>query len=68
MYLVGFGYVFSSPQLALAFTGAFVIISQIKINVTNAYAGSIAWSNFFSPSPTAIRAAWCGSSSMSRSR
>ena len=42
------GYVFSSPQLALAFTGAFVIISQIKINVTNAYAGSIAWSNFFS--------------------
>jgi CheY-like chemotaxis protein len=48
MYLVGFGYVFSSPQLALAFTGAFVIISQIKINVTNAYAGSIAWSNFFS--------------------
>ena len=39
---------FSSPQLALAFTGAFVIISQIKINVTNAYAGSIAWSNFFS--------------------
>jgi len=48
MYLVGFQYVLSSPQLALAFTGAFVIISQIKINVTNAYAGSIAWSNFFS--------------------
>ena len=45
---VGFQYVFSSPQLALAFTGAFVIISQIKINVTNAYAGSLAWSNFFS--------------------
>ena len=39
---------FSSPNVALAFTGAFVIISQIKINVTNAYAGSIAWSNFFS--------------------
>jgi signal transduction histidine kinase/CheY-like chemotaxis protein len=48
MYLVAFQYVVSSPQLALAFTGAFVIISQIKINVTNAYAGSIAWSNFFS--------------------
>ena len=48
MYLVAFGYVFSSPQVALAFTGAFVIISQLKINVTNAYAGSIAWSNFFS--------------------
>ena len=26
----------------------FVVISQLKINVTNAYAGSIAWSNFFS--------------------
>ena len=25
----------------------FVTLSQIKINVTNAYAGSIAWSNFF---------------------
>ena len=48
MYLVGFQHVFASPQMALAFTGAFVIISQLKINVTNAYAGSIAWSNFFS--------------------
>ena len=48
MYLVAFQYVFSSPSLALAFTGAFVIVSQLKINVTNAYAGSIAWSNFFS--------------------
>jgi signal transduction histidine kinase/CheY-like chemotaxis protein len=48
MYLIAFRYVFSSPQMALAFTGAFVIISQLKINVTNAYAGSIAWSNFFS--------------------
>jgi signal transduction histidine kinase/CheY-like chemotaxis protein len=48
MYLVAFDYVFSSPQVALAFTGAFVVISQLKINVTNAYAGSIAWSNFFS--------------------
>jgi signal transduction histidine kinase/CheY-like chemotaxis protein len=48
MYLVAFQHVFSSPQIALAFTGTFVIISQLKINVTNAYAGSIAWSNFFS--------------------
>src|SRR6202008_2241 len=48
MYLTAFQYVFSSPQVALAFTGTFVIISQLKINVTNAYAGSIAWSNFFS--------------------
>jgi signal transduction histidine kinase/CheY-like chemotaxis protein/purine-cytosine permease-like protein len=48
MYLVAFANVFSSPHVALAFTCTFVIISQIKINVTNAYAGSIAWSNFFS--------------------
>ncbi|MEV0096093.1 hypothetical protein [Streptomyces sp. NPDC050738] len=26
----------------------FVIVSQIKINVTNAYSGSLSWSNFFS--------------------
>jgi len=48
MYLVAFQHVFATPASALAFTGAFVIISQLKINVTNAYAGSIAWSNFFS--------------------
>ena len=48
MYLVGFQYVFSNPEIVLAVTTLFVIISQIKINVTNAYAGSLAWSNFFS--------------------
>ena len=37
-----------SPNVALALAGIFVIICQLKINVTNAYAGSIAWSNFFS--------------------
>jgi purine-cytosine permease-like protein len=26
----------------------FVVISQVKINVTNAYSGSLSWSNFFS--------------------
>jgi signal transduction histidine kinase/DNA-binding response OmpR family regulator len=48
MYLAAFQYVLSQPDLALALTGTFVILSQLKINVTNAYAGSIAWSNFFS--------------------
>jgi signal transduction histidine kinase/purine-cytosine permease-like protein len=48
MYLVGFQYVFSNPAVVLAITTLFVIVSQIKINVTNAYAGSLAWSNFFS--------------------
>ena len=33
---------------AVAATALFVVISQLKINVTNAYAGSLAWSNFFS--------------------
>jgi signal transduction histidine kinase/CheY-like chemotaxis protein len=47
MYLVAFREVFSSPMLALAATTLFVIVAQLKINVTNAYAGSIAWSNFF---------------------
>lgn len=48
MYSVGFESVFSSPSIALAVTVFFVILSQVKINVTNAYAGSLAWSNFFS--------------------
>jgi len=48
MYLAAFQYVLSQPDLAVALTGTFVILSQLKINVTNAYAGSIAWSNFFS--------------------
>ncbi|MBW4661542.1 MAG: histidine kinase [Drouetiella hepatica Uher 2000/2452] len=48
MYLVGFEYVFSNPEVAMAVTTLFVLVSQIKINVTNAYAGSLAWSNFFS--------------------
>ena len=48
MYHVGYQYVFDNPSLALAACVLFVVISQIKINVTNAYAGSLAWSNFFS--------------------
>jgi len=36
------------PTLSLILTGLFVVVCQLKINVTNAYAGSIAWSNFFS--------------------
>jgi signal transduction histidine kinase/CheY-like chemotaxis protein/purine-cytosine permease-like protein len=48
MYFVAFRETFRSPVMALALTGVFVIVCQLKINVTNAYAGSIAWSNFFS--------------------
>ncbi len=48
MYQLAFEYISDSPTLSLALAGIMVIISQMKINVTNAYAGSIAWSNFFS--------------------
>ncbi len=48
MYRVAFGYVVAAPGAALLLMALFVGISQMKINVTNAYAGSIAWSNFFS--------------------
>ncbi len=47
MYLVGYGSVFQSYGLAVGLTALFVVVSQLKINVTNAYAGSLAWSNFF---------------------
>lgn len=47
MYLAGFSYVFSNPIVVLAATVMFVVVSQVKINLTNAYAGSLAWSNFF---------------------
>ena len=48
MYLVLFESLTQHPQLALILVGIFVVVSQLKINVTNAYAGSLAWSNFFS--------------------
>lgn len=48
MYLAAYESVFPNFGLAIAATAAFVFVSQLKINVTNAYAGSLAWSNFFS--------------------
>jgi signal transduction histidine kinase/CheY-like chemotaxis protein len=48
LYRVAFMELFHSRWAALALTGIFVVVCQLKINVTNAYAGSIAWSNFFS--------------------
>ena len=47
MYLIGFSHAFDNTLLAIAVTALFVVVSQLKINVTNAYAGSLAWSNFF---------------------
>ena len=48
MYLAAYEYVFPHYGVAVAATALFVVVSQLKINVTNAYAGSLAWSNFFS--------------------
>ncbi|HTV78200.1 MAG TPA: histidine kinase dimerization/phospho-acceptor domain-containing protein, partial [Steroidobacteraceae bacterium] len=48
MYALAFRQTLGSPSLGLLLAGVFVIVCQLKINVTNAYAGSIAWSNFFS--------------------
>jgi len=48
MYLAAFRATVHSPTLAVVLVGVFVIVCQLKINTTNAYAGSIAWSNFFS--------------------
>lgn len=48
MYMAGFTDMFPDPGVVLLVGTLFVIVSQIKINVTNAYAGSLAWSNFFS--------------------
>ena len=47
LYWVAYLQVIAQPKIALLMTVLFVCIAQIKINVTNAYAGSLAWSNFF---------------------
>ncbi|MET0250849.1 MAG: ATP-binding protein [Novosphingobium sp.] len=48
LYVMTFDGLLGSPAAALVLTGLFVAVCQLKINVTNAYAGSIASSNFFS--------------------
>jgi signal transduction histidine kinase/purine-cytosine permease-like protein/FixJ family two-component response regulator len=47
LYWIAFQHVVSHPGIALFLTVLLVCVAQIKINVTNAYAGSLAWSNFF---------------------
>jgi len=48
LYFMTFGGLVANPTGAVILTTVFVALCQIKINVTNAYAGSIASSNFFS--------------------
>jgi signal transduction histidine kinase/purine-cytosine permease-like protein/CheY-like chemotaxis protein len=47
MYQVAYGQMLPHG-IAIIATALLIIVAQTKINVTNAYAGSIAWSNFFS--------------------
>ena len=48
MYIQAYGYISQDAWVVLTLATLFVLISQVKINVTNAYAGSLAWSNFYS--------------------
>lgn len=47
LYIRAYEYVFDDRVVVLAVATLFVTISQVKINVTNAYSGSLAWSNCF---------------------
>lgn len=48
LFNLAFNYVLDNPGTALVVSTVFVVVSELKVNVTNAYAGSLAWSNFFS--------------------
>lgn len=47
MYLQAFSTLNLGSGPTLLLTIVFVLLSQLKINITNGYAGSLAWSNFF---------------------
>ncbi|QIW23963.1 hypothetical protein EWF20_07230 [Sulfolobus sp. S-194] len=47
-FLFGYNIILGSAFAALTIATIYVLLSQIKINVTNAYSGSLSWSNFFS--------------------
>jgi len=46
-YIGGFN-TFLPAGIIVGLAVFFVVLSQVKINVTNAYSGSLSWSNFFS--------------------
>jgi purine-cytosine permease-like protein len=48
MFLGSYGTVIHNHAVALTIATLMVLLSQVKINVTNAYSGSLSWSNFFS--------------------
>jgi purine-cytosine permease-like protein len=48
MFQLGFDRIFGHGEFSLILAVALVILSQLKINIMNAYSGSLSWSNFFS--------------------
>ncbi|HEY1818800.1 MAG TPA: hypothetical protein VGG83_02645 [Trebonia sp.] len=48
MFDEAYSRLFGHNELALVLAAALVILSQLKINIMNAYSGSLSWSNFFS--------------------
>jgi len=48
MFDEAFSRIFGHNEWALVVAAALVILSQLKINIMNAYSGSLSWSNFFS--------------------
>lgn len=48
MFNYAFQTTFHNPELVLTIASILVLLSQLKINVTNAYSGSLSWSNLFS--------------------
>jgi purine-cytosine permease-like protein len=48
MFDEAFSRIFGHNEGALVVAVALVILSQLKINIMNAYSGSLSWSNFFS--------------------
>ncbi|MFZ2403751.1 MAG: PAS domain S-box protein, partial [Methylobacter sp.] len=48
LFNMAFGYAVDNPGTVLLVSTLLVVVSELKVNVTNAYAGSLAWSNFFS--------------------
>jgi purine-cytosine permease-like protein len=48
MFDEAFARIFGHNEFALVVAVILVILSQVKINIMNAYSGSLSWSNFFS--------------------
>ncbi|HVT69101.1 MAG TPA: hypothetical protein VHF26_15225, partial [Trebonia sp.] len=48
MFDEAFSRIFGHNEFALVVAVILVVLSQVKINIMNAYSGSLSWSNFFS--------------------